>query len=243
MIRKRMNNKTRTFLKALPLILIFLFCNVGVKFPVMSETTDIKTNPSELISFNNEEEKYFIMYQEIYKKSLIQQIEFESEILIPDYIDFKYVEYIYNLSNELGLSRRMIFRLVYKESTFRDNVISPAGAKGLMQLMPDTRTSYAKILCVDTLNLDKNQEDILIGMYYIKELYEFWTERGNSSNYSLKLSFASYNAGQGKVLYYKGIPPYIETTEFVNFIVKPHSNPVFYSNILEKADNSIKDNA
>jgi len=178
--------------------------------------------------------------KEIYKKSLIQYIEFDAEIIIPDYFDFKYVEYLYNVGNELGLSTRSVFRLVYRESTFRDTVVSPVGAKGLMQLMPETRNLYYGILRLDTLNLDKNQEDILIGLNLLKDLNDFWIERGNSKKYSWKLALASYNAGKGNVIKYKGIPPFKETVDFVDFINRTHSNPAFLANYSKKYGDEIK---
>jgi soluble lytic murein transglycosylase-like protein len=186
------------------------------------------------------EQRLTDMQREMYIKNLIQYVEFESEIIIPKYIDVKYIEYTYNLANEFGFSSRIIFRLIYKESTFRDTVVSDAGAKGLMQLMPDTRKHYYKDLRVDTLNLDKNQEDIYIGMNYLKDMQKYWVKRGNSEKYSLKLALASYNAGEGKVHKYQGIPPYKETTDFINFILKAHSNPQFFANYSKKYGDEIK---
>ena len=227
------------FVKTLLIILLLMFFNIGTKYPVMSEVTtkssiDAYVEKVERDAIKLESERYIKMYQEIYERSLVQQIEFESEILIPDYIDFKYIEYTYKLSGEVGISARIMFRLIFKESSFNDKVVSRAGAKGLMQLMPVTREAYYKSLRVDTLNLDKNQEDIYIATYYIMDLQKFWHDRGNSEKNLLKLSLASYNAGSGAVIQYKGVPPYKETTDFVTFILKPHSNPVFYTNILKK---------
>jgi len=213
----------------------FLFNNLTVSNAENSENSTVGI--AKTIA-EREKEEYMKRYQEMYQKSLIQQIEFESEVIIPDYVDFKYIEYAYNLSNELGLQPRTVFRLIYKESCFRDTVVSPAGAQGLMQLMPETRKAYYNLLRIDTLNLDKNEEDIYIGSMYLKDLHEFWRERGNSDNFSWKLSLASYNAGKGKVLRYKGIPPYKETTNFVAFILRAHSNPKFYANILKRNENT-----
>jgi soluble lytic murein transglycosylase-like protein len=109
-----------------------------------------------------------------------------------------------------------------------------------MQLMPSTRKDYYNNLRVDTLHLDKNQEDIYIGMHYLKDLYLFWLKRGNPEKSSWRLALASYNAGPALVLKYKGIPPYKETTEFINFILKPHSNPQFFASYVKKYQNGIK---
>jgi soluble lytic murein transglycosylase-like protein len=240
------NEKLKTIVQRLSkfflIVGLLLFLNVGNKFPVMSETTD-KTSVESYnerlraeaeLEAKKEYEKYMQMYQEIYEKSLIQQIEFESEILIPDYFEFKYVEYAYQVSQELEVPTRVTFRLIFRESRFRDSVKSPVGAYGLMQLMPGTRKTYYNKLRLDTLNLDRNQEDIRIGLTYIKDLENYWRERGNSEKNLLKLSLAAYNAGPGAVMKYKGIPPFKETTNFVAFISRSHSNPTFYANIIKK---------
>ena len=226
-------------MKKFTLFLFLLFSSFGFEGGTASNaenTENTKEKASEML-IDLEKEQYIKMYQEIYESSMIQQIEFESEVMIPDYIEFKYVEYTYNVANQLGLSARVAFRLMFKESSFIDTIVSPKGAYGLMQLMPDTRDSYYEMLRVDTLNLDKNQEDIYIGLNIVKDMYAFWRERGNSDKYSWKLSLASYNAGKGNVLKYQGIPPYKETNDFVIFILKPHSNPIFYANILNKKKN------
>jgi soluble lytic murein transglycosylase-like protein len=226
-------------MKKITLFLFLLFSSFGFEGGTASnaENTDNNKEMASQMLMDREKEEYMRMYQEIYEKSVIQQIEFESEVLIPDYIDFKYVEYTYNLANQLNVSSRMMFRLMFKESSFIDTIRSPVGAEGLMQLMPETRQAYYELLRVDTLNLDKNQEDIYIGTHLLLDLKTFWRERGNSENYSWKLGLASYNAGKGKVLKYMGIPPYKETQEFIVFIMKPHSNPQFYANILNKKKN------
>jgi soluble lytic murein transglycosylase-like protein len=239
-LRKIVNEK---FLKTLLFIFMLMFFNVGAKYPAMSENIgrsaiDIYNEKIANESVENakeDAERYMKMYQEIYEKSLIQQIEFESEVVIPEYFDFKYVEYTYKLSSEVGIDNRILFRLIFQESRFKENATSEVGAKGLMQLMPDTRREYYKKFRVDTLDLDRNQEDIYIGARYLLDLQEMWHTRGNSDKVLLKLSLAAYNAGPAKVILYKGIPPYKQTIDFVTFILKPHSNPVFYSNILQKS--------
>jgi soluble lytic murein transglycosylase-like protein len=233
--------------KTLLFMAMLMFLNVGAKYPIMSGTLNSSTTireTSNMVLIDTETkaeyEKYAKMYQEIYKESLIQQIEFEAEVLIPDNFPFKYVEYAYKVSQQIGIPTRVMFRLIFRESSFDDNVISSAGALGLMQLMPDTRDTYYKNLRVDTMKLDINQADIYIGANYIKDLQEFWRDRGNSEKTLMSLALASYNAGPAKVIKYKGVPPYKDTRDFITFILKPHSNPVFYANILRKS--SLKKN-
>jgi soluble lytic murein transglycosylase-like protein len=213
---------------------MLMYLNVGAKYPAMSETQASGNSIEESMVAKAEYDKYVQMYEEIYKQSVIQQIEFESEILIPDCIDFKYVEYTYKLSQELKISPRVAFRLIFKESSFNEAVQSPVGATGLTQLMPDTRKIYYDELRVDTMKLDKTQEDIYIGLCYLNGLQEFWRERGNSEKNLLRLAVAAYNAGYANVIKYSGVPPYKETQDFVAFILKPHSNPSFYATIIKK---------
>jgi soluble lytic murein transglycosylase-like protein len=114
------------------------------------------------------------------------------------------------------------------------------GAYGLMQLMPATKQMYQALLRTDTLNLDKNEEDIYIGLNYLKDLYSFWKGKGNLDKVSWRLALASYNAGKGNVLKYKGIPPYQQTIDFVSFIYRAHSNPDFYASYIKKYENQSK---
>jgi len=230
-------NALKKISKTVLFILVLMFLNVGSKYPAMSETsanaTSMETYNADVVA-KAEYDKYVQMYQEIYEQSVIQQIEFESEVVIPSYIDFKYVEYTYKISQELNISPRITFRLIFKESSFVDTVKSKVGASGLMQLMPGTREKFYNELRIDTMNLDKNQEDIYIGLQYLIYLNEFWRERGNSEKNIMRLSIAAYNAGYGNVIKYKGVPPYKETQDFVYFILRPHSNPDFYANIIKK---------
>lgn len=217
--------------------LVFLFSFISFDTILDSNAERIpETNDSEKLF----QQKMAQLEEEMYIKNLVQYIEFESEVIIPDRLDGKYIKFAFNLADSLELPTRTVFRLMYKESLFNDTIVSPVGAEGLMQLMPETRNMYYDLLRVDTLNYDKNQEDIYIGLNLLNDLYNFWVSRGNSVNYSWKLALASYNAGRGAVLKHKGIPPYKETTDFVTFISKAHSNPRFFANYAQKYENQIK---
>jgi soluble lytic murein transglycosylase-like protein len=226
-------------------ILTLLFLLAFFTLNTITDSNAESNNEDGVVDYNIQllTEKIAKLEKEIYLNNLIQNIEFESEVIIPDYLDIKYVEYIYNIADTLDIPARIAFRLVYKESRFNDTITSRVGAYGLMQLMPGTKSMYQNLLRTDTLNLDKNQEDIYIGLNYLKDFYVFWRENGNSEIISWKLSLASYNAGKGNVLKYKGIPPYKETQDFVAFIIRSHSNPEFLANYSKKYDNSHKGNS
>jgi Transglycosylase SLT domain len=90
--------------------------------------------------------------------------------------------------------------LVRVESAFNPDAVSPKGARGLAQLMPDT----ARALGVD---IDDTRENLDGGARYLLAQIETFG--------SLDLALAAYNAGPDAVRHYGGIPPYAETRAYV----------------------------
>jgi Transglycosylase SLT domain len=90
--------------------------------------------------------------------------------------------------------------LVRVESAFDQNAVSPKGARGLAQLMPDT----ARVLGVDINNPRENLDGG--ARYLLAQIKTFG---------SVDLALAAYNAGPDAVRHYGGIPPYAETRAYV----------------------------
>jgi len=95
------------------------------------------------------------------------------------------------------------------ESGFQPNAVSPKGAIGLMQLMPDT----ARELGVDPRDPGQNAEG---GAQYLRTLLA----RYESDPNQVLLALAAYNAGPGAVDRYHGVPPYRETREYILRVLK-----------------------
>ncbi len=95
------------------------------------------------------------------------------------------------------------------ESGFQPTALSPKGAIGLMQLMPDT----ARTLGVDPKVPQQNAEG---GAQYLRELLARYEDNPDQ----VLLALAAYNAGPGAVEKYHGVPPYRETREYILRVLK-----------------------
>lgn len=114
--------------------------------------------------------------------------------------------YIVNSSLRYGVDPVLIYAQMHTESSFKRMAISPAGARGLMQLMPATAARFG------VRNIFDPQQNIEGGVRYMRFLLDAF-------NGDVSLALAGYNAGEGAVLKYgRRIPPYRETQDYVRKI-------------------------
>jgi soluble lytic murein transglycosylase-like protein len=95
------------------------------------------------------------------------------------------------------------------ESGYRPDAVSPKGARGLLQLMPET----ARQLEADPDDPAQNAD---AGARFLRELLLKYRDHP----YQLRLALAAYNAGPGAVERYGGVPPYPETTRYVERVLE-----------------------
>ena len=107
-------------------------------------------------------------------------------------------------SNIYGVPEKLIIAIIHNESAFNPKAISPKGAKGLMQLM-DINSRAAKI---NPFNPDEN---IRAGTALFARLLKRYD--------NVELALAAYNAGEGNVAKYGGIPPFPETRQYVKRVM------------------------
>lgn len=100
---------------------------------------------------------------------------------------------------------------MHTESGFNVNARSPVGAQGLMQLMPATARRF------NVTNAFDAQQNIFAGAKYLSWLLKRFG--GNT-----QMALAAYNAGEGNVDKYGGIPPFRETQDYVRRVTSRYQN-------------------
>ncbi len=108
-----------------------------------------------------------------------------------------------------GVPAALLQAIARAESGFKPNAVSPKGAIGIMQLMPDT----ARQLGADPKD---PQQNVAAGARYFVDLLRKYQQ----DPYQVRKAVAAYNAGPQAVDRYQGIPPYRETMEYVQKVVR-----------------------
>jgi soluble lytic murein transglycosylase-like protein len=111
-------------------------------------------------------------------------------------------EAIVSASKKYSLDPNLIKAVIRTESNFNPNAVSSSGAMGLMQLMPKTSDSLG------VNNPFSVYDNVSGGSKYLKEMLDRFDN-------DEKLALAAYNSGPGTVEKYNGVPPYLETQNYV----------------------------
>lgn len=132
--------------------------------------------------------------------------ERDSAILI-DRVRGSWDSLIEEASSRYGVDKNLVTAVIARESAGNPRAVSNKGAKGLMQLMDGTAKEMGVKYSFSPA------ENINGGVKYLKNMLNMFD--GNE-----RLALASYNAGPGAVKKHGGVPPYRETIEYVNAVLK-----------------------
>lgn len=126
--------------------------------------------------------------------------------------DFKlfkntYNEIIKKAATDNNIDPHLLKAVIHIESAFNCQAISPAGARGLMQLMPGTARDLG------VRNAFRPEDNIAGGARHLARLVVKY-------NQNLRLALAAYNAGEETVQRYNGVPPYTETQNYVKRVLE-----------------------
>lgn len=118
----------------------------------------------------------------------------------------RYDTWIRQAATLYQIPEELVRAVIKVESDYDPRAVSPVGATGLMQLMPETA------MRMQVRDIQDPRENIFGGVRFLRVL-------ANAFNGDLALTIAGYNAGQGAVEKYGGIPPYAETQGYVTRVL------------------------
>jgi len=118
----------------------------------------------------------------------------------------KIADLVRKLAPLYGVEPLLALSLIRVESSFDPRALSPRNAQGVMQLIPETAKRF------NVRNAFDPAENIRGGLTYLRWLLAYYRGR-------VALTAAAYNAGEGVVDRYRGVPPYKETQEYVRKIM------------------------
>jgi soluble lytic murein transglycosylase-like protein len=124
-------------------------------------------------------------------------------------VDLTPHQLITQAAEHAGLPPAIVHSIARAESGYREDAVSPKGAIGLMQLMPKTAAE---------LNADPHDpaQNADAGARYLRDLLQKY----ENDPHQVSKAIAAYNAGPAAVDKYHGVPPYPETVQYVNRVLK-----------------------
>ncbi len=180
-----------------------------LSFPAHSESGDIYmgTTPDGVLTFTDTPpsgDDSFSVYLRVLDGRPAEWAQVDPSLLKKN-ID-RWDDIIIRAARTYEVSPELVKAIVLVESGMNPKATSPAGAQGLMQLMPATARGLGVKQPYDP------NENIFGGTRYIRKMLDRFSDR--------RLALAAYNAGPGNVRKYGGIPPFRETQFYVEKVLK-----------------------
>jgi soluble lytic murein transglycosylase-like protein len=130
-----------------------------------------------------------------------------ADLVVPPNAPAHIVEIAKNTAVEMKVQPQLVLAIIEAESNFNTAALSPKNAKGLMQLIPETAARFNVSRPYDPA------QNIRGGVSYLRWLLAYFEG-------DVALVAAAYNAGEGAVNRYRGVPPYAETLAYVAKVLR-----------------------
>ena len=137
----------------------------------------------------------------------------------PPLVEKSVHELVTDAALRYGLPPELVHGVAQAESAYRASAVSPKGAIGIMQLMPETAHKFDADPKISVQNIDA-------GTHLLRELLL----RYEGADNNVRRALAAYNAGAGAVARYGGVPPYRETQGYVEKVIG-----LYWKNMRESA--------
>lgn len=191
-------------------LMIILFATAAASLPAHADVYSYRDENGVLnftnIRPNNAHYKVIAAYKER-KPAARPKAVFYNDDPHPQGLSPHLQAIVNHASRDYAVDKSLVQAVISAESDFDVNAVSPKGAAGLMQLMPETAQRYG------VRDLFDPEQNIFAGVRYLRDLLETFGQ-------NVRLAVAAYNAGEQAVLRYGGIPPYPETIRYVDKVMR-----------------------
>lgn len=164
------------------------------------EGVPLLTNRGERYSRRDDLKEIVIKYDPIVVPDRLRRLSARDRHSASDLADL-----VRHYARQYALDEHLIFAIIRIESAFDQHAVSPAGARGYMQLMPGTAEEMG------VRDIFDPAQNIAGGTQYLARMLELF-------NNNERLALAAYNAGPENVRRYNGIPPFEETRNYVQLV-------------------------
>lgn len=188
------------------LTLLLLLLALSAAFPVSAADIYKYEDDEGVLHFTDAPtDRRFKIFMRDIKKDRLLRTNFRLSSCVGNPAEYEPI--INSCALQYGVDKSLVKAVIHAESGYDPNAVSPKGASGLMQLMPKTAES------LKVSNSFDPKENIRGGVRYLRFLLD--TFKGD-----VPLALAAYNAGLSRVAQYGGIPPFLETRNYVEKVLQ-----------------------
>ena len=168
--------------------------SLPVAWAIPKDALDLQRVINDWIAKTKQNELFYVLFNRYFKNRSASSFKRSIYYTLKEGIISDFDAFIKKESSSIGWDWRLLAALIYHESRFEPDIVSPFGAVGLMQVMPNTAEGLGFKDYQDPL------QNIRAGNAYLKYLHRFFADYPFEPEERVKFILAAYNAGPGHVL-------------------------------------------